>query len=103
MTSLRKEHQVGDVFEVVNTVVFCNKICIGDIAVMTDNNWFELITGEYAGHGQIDSTYQSVKRIYPPLPEEPAEPVETITLMGKEYDKAEIEQALADVLPMEDK
>mgnify|MGYP000583595610 CR=1 FL=1 len=52
-------------------------------------------------YGEVRSfcRLEDVTRIYPPE-EEKKETVETITLMGKEYSKAEIEKALADVLPV---
>lgn len=102
-------YEVGQVFEVVdiNGVIFSNK----SIIILTkDNNsdapLFDLVKGScqyYHGSLGTEGAYldlSKVRRIYPP--EEPEEQVETITLFGKEYSKKEIENALKDVLPVEE-
>ena len=57
--------------------------------------YFEAIKGEIYG-GVAVPRYISLDRLNQIWPK-PVEPVETITLFGKEYSKTEIEQALKDV------
>jgi len=108
-----KEYKVGQVFEEIkgsNGAPFSE----GSILILSEDDGsysplFDLVRGHCEhnnGTNGMLGAYRSldrVKRIYPPeLPSvtEEKEPIETITLMGKEYNKTEIEQALADVLPV---
>lgn len=106
----KKGYEVGQVFEVIegsapysgyNTrdSVFSH----GAIIVLTEDDGtskpeFTLLKGYSWNKSKTQyPSLHKVKRIYPP---EEREKPETITLMGKEYVKSDIENALADVLPV---
>lgn len=98
-----KGYKVGQVFEVVKTGGGANALK-GDIIILTEDDgtsapFFAKVkaTPDSPMPETLCKTLSKIVRIYPP---EEKEPVETITLMGKTYNKAEIEKALADVLPV---
>lgn len=94
-----KGYKVGEVFKVIgvgNAVIDKN-----DIVVLREDDHssaplFTIIDGRSKGDYGCLSLFK-VERIWPPEEKK----VETIELMGKTYNKEEIEKALSNVKPME--
>lgn len=95
-----KSIENGQVFEVTscNSPFEKGSIVVVAKAETIDSSRFDLVKGDceynhgiHTTKGAWDGTY-SMTRLYPP-----EEKVETISLMGKEYAKADIESALANV------
>mgnify|MGYP000347695044 CR=1 FL=1 len=97
-----KGYKVGQVFEATDG--FRNASTkTGDIVVLERDDgtgcpWFFNATTQGANNSQgyTCGEVSGVVRIYPP------EPAETIELMGKTYNKAEIEEALSKVCAISD-
>lgn len=95
--------RLGYVYEVVESTGIVRK---GSIVVMSKDDgstrpFFDIIVGtplSYKDRFKERCVGLRVLKQLWPIPA--SEPVETITLMGREYDKTEIESALKDVLPV---
>lgn len=94
---MRKDNEVGDVFEVVGNF---GLVEIGSIMVLMPGGDYADVKDLQRGLTQTWGMRggDGMKRIYPALPAE--SDIETINLMGKDYPKAEIEAALKDILPV---
>jgi len=84
---MKKDYEVGQVFEVVAKNILGVLVKIGDLAVLvTKSGKFEMLSGKIKGNSQYDSRFQDFKRIYPPevevIEELPKDVI--ITCEGKE-------------------
>lgn len=90
----------GYIYEVVEDC----RAAVGTILVLTHDDgtntpYFDVVKGSYKD-GETKDKCCHISNLEQLWPRAEEEPVETITLMGKEYNKQEIEAALADVLPV---
>jgi len=103
----KKGWEVGHVFKVIESEdLLRGRFQEGSIIVLHRDDgsklpYFKWVHGVNQGRRDngIDGniSLEKIKRIYPP-----EEVKETIELMGKTYDKAEIENALSGVMPIGD-
>ena len=89
----KKGYEVGQVFEriVDNAPSEAGEILVLIYDDRSDAPKFKILTGANKGKERWPALVK-VKRVYPP-----EAPIETIELMGKTYNKSEIEEALSKV------